>query len=133
MSTCLPCLPRPLCHGHAPACRRLSLTIVQPRFHTGQTITLSVLLGAATMWYTWQSSVVRASSPALAAQLKRESLRTAVLTGTIYWIAGFAAILFPNTSGLDPEFGGPGFPQAPAFFVFASLGVAGWLLESVRG
>ena len=85
------------------------------------------------MWYTWQSSVVRAGSPALAAQLKRESLRTAVVTGTIYWIAGFAAILFPNTAGLDPEFGGPGFPQAPIFFVFASLGVAGWLLESVTG
>lgn len=67
--------------------------------------------------------------PTLAAQRKRDSLSTAVLTGTIYWLAGLASILYPGTDGIDPEFGPSGFPQAPAFVVFASLAVLGWLLE----
>ncbi len=52
-----------------------------------------------------------------------------MLVGTIYWLAGFAAILYPGTDGIDPEFGPSGFPQAPIFAVFAGLGFFGWLLE----
>jgi hypothetical protein len=54
----------------------------------------------------------------------------AMFTGTIYWIGGLAAILYPGTAGLDPEFGGPGFPQAPFFIALGGMGIAGWLLET---
>ena len=87
-------------------------------------------MGLATLYYTWRPAFLSPSTPALTArQLKQESLRTAVLVGTIYWLAGFAAILYPGTDGIDPEFGPSGFPQAPIFAVFAGLGVFGWLLE----
>ena len=69
------------------------------------------------------------TSPALARQHRQDSLRTAVFTGTIYWLAGLASILYPGTDGIDPEFGPSGFPQAPVFVVFASSAVAGWMLE----
>lgn len=109
------------------------------KFHCAQTITLSVLLGLATLYYTWQPVLAReaaaaASSPSAAAALalaERDSLRTAVFAGSIYWLAGFAAYFFPGTDGVDPEFGTPGtFPQAKIFAAFAGLGVGGWLLES---
>ncbi|KAK4155298.1 hypothetical protein C8A00DRAFT_31918 [Chaetomidium leptoderma] len=100
------------------------------QFHGAQTITLSVLLGLARLYYTWRPSFVPPSTPpALARQRSQDSLRTAVFTGTVYWLAGLASILYPGTDGIDPEFGPSGFPQARVFTVFASLAVVGWLLE----
>ncbi|KAH8881197.1 hypothetical protein GQ53DRAFT_668284 [Thozetella sp. PMI_491] len=103
------------------------------KFHNAQTISLSVILGGATLWYAWQSSIMKPKTPVLAAQLKRESLRVAAFTGSIYWLAGLSAILYPGTMGLDPEFGGPGFPQRPIFIGFACLALTGWFLESAEG
>ncbi|KAI1341714.1 hypothetical protein F5Y15DRAFT_345475 [Xylariaceae sp. FL0016] len=90
------------------------------KFHNGQTITLSVMLGIATMYYTWRKPL----SPAM----RREFMTISAITGSIYWLAGLAAILYPGTMGLDPEFGGPGFPQAPLFTGFAVCGLLGSLL-----
>jgi hypothetical protein len=103
------------------------------RFHGAQTITLSVTLGLATLYYTWRPSILGSPSvpPLAAEQARQDSLRTALLAGTIYWLAGFAAILYPGTDGIDPEFGPSGFPQAPIFAGFAGLGVLGWLMESL--
>jgi hypothetical protein len=92
------------------------------RFHCAQTITLSVVLGFATLYFAWRPT----ASPAMAI----ESLRVAGFTGTIFWLAGLAAIAYPNTAGLDPEFGGPGFPQKIPFCIAAAFGVAGSLLET---
>ncbi|KAK3343486.1 hypothetical protein B0T25DRAFT_300470 [Lasiosphaeria hispida] len=92
------------------------------KFHCAQTITLSVLLGLLTLYYTWRPTAATGRS-------SRDSLRTATLTGTIYWAAGMVAILFPGTDGIDPEFGPPGFPQLPAFAVFMGLGLVGGVLE----
>jgi hypothetical protein len=92
-----------------------------------------VALGLATLYYTWRqpASLPQSTPPSVARQLKRDSLRTAVFTGTIYWLAGLASILFPGTDGIDPEFGPPGtFPQAPVFTGFATAAVLGWLLET---
>lgn len=97
------------------------------RFHCGQTITLSVLLGVATTFLTWRPYLVRTSD-----EVARESIHAAAFTGSIYWIAGMAAILYPGTMGLDPEFGGPGFPQAWIFVASAALGLGGAWLESRR-
>ncbi|KAK3293682.1 uncharacterized protein B0H64DRAFT_376558 [Chaetomium fimeti] len=100
------------------------------KFHGAQTISLSVLLGLATLYYTWRPSLQPASTPpALARQRKQDGLTMAIFTGTIYWLAGLASILYPGTDGIDPEFGPSGFPQAPIFIGFASSAVLGWMLE----
>lgn len=93
-------------------------------------MTLSIFLGLATMFYAWR--------PAATAALKREFMLASAFTGSIYWVAGLCAILYPGTMGLDPEFGGPGFPQAPLFALAAVFGVLGsWLdapgAEKVKG
>ncbi|KAI1818516.1 hypothetical protein GGS20DRAFT_189946 [Poronia punctata] len=90
------------------------------KFHNGQTINLSLFLGLATMFYTWRRADTR--------RLQREFMFFTAFTGSIYWIAGLAAIAYPGTMGLDPEFGGPGFPQAPLFAFAAGCGIVGsWL------
>jgi len=96
------------------------------RFHNGQTINLSVLLGLATMFYTWRSAADTKDT-----KLQREFMLIAAFTGSIYWLAGLAAIFYPGTMGLDPEFGGPAFPQAPlfAFATFCAL-LGSWLNAS---
>ncbi len=117
--------------AHA-VCRQISelLTTDSCRFHNAQTITLSIILGAATLFYTWRPLLPgRKSSSSLSPELARESLRTAAFTGTVYWLAGLVSALFPGSSGLDPEFGGPGFPQGKMFAIFAVLGILGWLVE----
>lgn len=53
-----------------------------------------------------------------------------MFTGTIYWLAGLASILYPGTDGIDPEFGPSGFPQAGIFIGFGACGVLGGLVES---
>ncbi|PSR76977.1 hypothetical protein BD289DRAFT_486677 [Coniella lustricola] len=96
------------------------------KFHCGQTITLSTALGAATLFLTWRPLLMSRTVPAVA----RDSLKMAAFTGSVYWLAGLAAILFPGADGLDPEFGGPGFPQGPLFAVLATFGLLGSWLES---
>lgn len=72
------------------------------------------------MFYAWR--------PAATAALKREFMLASAFAGSAYWAAGLCAILYPGTAGLDPEFGGPGFPQAPIFALGAVFGVLGsWL------
>ncbi|KAI0910132.1 hypothetical protein F4823DRAFT_591218 [Ustulina deusta] len=92
------------------------------KFHNGQTINLSLLLGLATLFYAWRS----AATPAL----KKEFMLASAFTGSIYWIAGMGSILYPGTMGLDPEFGGPGFPQAPLFVLAAVFAFLGSWLEA---
>ena len=138
------------------------LTTPPPRrFHGAQTITLSVTLGLATLYYTWRQPPRPVSLPPTPAkgqqqqqqqqqqqlqqqqqqqqqtlearhhqqQSQQDSLNTALFTGTIYWLAGLAAILYPGTDGIDPEFGPSGFPQARIFLGFAGAAVAGWVVE----
>ncbi|RYP30821.1 hypothetical protein DL768_011184 [Monosporascus sp. mg162] len=92
------------------------------KFHNGQTINLSILLGLATLYYAWRG----AATPLL----RREFMKITAFVGSIYWLAGLAAILYPGTMGLDPEFGGPAFPQAGLFTGFAICGLVGSYLEA---
>lgn len=94
----------------------------------------------ATLFFTWRAVFLsaRANSSALgsfeevavARARIRDSLRMAAFTGTIYWCSGLLAILFPGADGLDPEFGGPGFPQGPRFAAMAAFGLVGAWLEN---
>ncbi|KAK3386418.1 hypothetical protein B0H63DRAFT_392008 [Podospora didyma] len=96
------------------------------KFHDAQTISISVMLGIATLYYTWRPSLLTAYSTT---QRAGDSLATAAFTGAVYWAGGLLAALFPNVSGIDPEFGPPGFPQFPIFTAFGCTGIAGWLYE----
>ena len=98
------------------------LTLLSVRFHNAQTISLSVVLGLATLFYAWRG----APTP----KLRREYMGATAFISSIYWICGLAAILFPGTMGVDPEFGGPGFPQAPIFVGFGLCGLVGSWLEA---
>ncbi|CAJ2505815.1 Uu.00g132090.m01.CDS01 [Anthostomella pinea] len=91
------------------------------KFHNAQTVSLSLILAAMTLYYTWR----RAPSP----QLRREFLFVAALAGSIYWFAGLLAILPPGTMGVDPEFGGPAFPQGWLFGGFMACALVGAWLE----
>ncbi|KAK2012051.1 hypothetical protein LZ32DRAFT_605929 [Colletotrichum eremochloae] len=91
------------------------------KFHNAQTMTLSLILGVATLFFTWRSNA--------SAQMAKDSLRTAGFLGSIYWAAGLASALYPGTSGLDPEFGGPGFPQKYLFTAAMGLALTGSYLE----
>ncbi|KAF4981025.1 hypothetical protein FZEAL_3077 [Fusarium zealandicum] len=90
------------------------------KFHNGQTISLAIMLGLLTLYYTWRPATGISS---------KDSRTMAMVCGTIYWISGLCAQFFPEASGLDPEFGGPGFPQAKLFLGFLGCGIAGWLCE----
>lgn len=56
-------------------------------------------------------------------------MKTAAFVGSIYWIAGLLSIFPEGTSGVDPEFGGPGFPQKFIFTPFLLCGLIGAWLE----
>ncbi|KAK4235445.1 hypothetical protein C8A03DRAFT_46433 [Achaetomium macrosporum] len=100
------------------------------KFHGAQTITLSAALGLATLYYTWRPSFLSLQNKR-SVQRERDSLGMAVFTGTIYWLAGLVAILYPGTEGVDPEFGPAGsFPQRNVFTAFAGMAVLGWLVET---
>ncbi|KAK0705913.1 hypothetical protein B0T26DRAFT_743447 [Lasiosphaeria miniovina] len=97
------------------------------KFHGAQTITIAVMLGVATLYYTWWPSLFpHGATP----QRVEDALGRAVIAGTLYWVAGLVATLFPGVDGVDPEFGPSGWPQMPFFTLFASLGVLGWAYET---
>ena len=87
------------------------------KFHNGQTMSMGAGLGLLTLYYTWSSTTA-----------PHETLTTAAFLGSLYWLTGLSAILYPGAKGIDPEFG-EGFPQ---FWVFSGLFAitwAGWWLE----
>ncbi|KAG2177033.1 hypothetical protein INT43_007687 [Umbelopsis isabellina] len=91
------------------------------RFHNGQTMSMGVCLSLATLYYTWRSA-----SSNLAA---RDSLRTAAVFASIYWLTGLSAILYPGTSWVDPEFG-EGHPQLFIFVPFLLFPTISYVIES---
>jgi hypothetical protein len=81
------------------------------------------MLGLSTLYYTFRSS----SSPAI----EIESLQTAALLGSLYWITQLSAALYPGSLAVDPEFGS-GFPQAYICAVELSLVAIGTWVERQR-
>ncbi|PQE29771.1 short-chain dehydrogenase protein [Rutstroemia sp. NJR-2017a WRK4] len=91
------------------------------KFHNGQTMSMGIGLGLATLYYTYRRTASKAAAD--------DSLFTAAIVGSLYWITGVSAILYPGTKMMDPEFG-DGSPQAIMFPAFAALAWAGWWLET---
>jgi len=84
------------------------------KFHNGQTMSMGVGLALATLYYTWRTT------PVIAA---KDSLFTATVFSSLYWITGLSAILYPGAKGMDPEFG-EGFPQ---IWLFGGLLTTSWV------
>jgi len=74
------------------------------------------------------SSLYFAFRPTANAAMKNDSMMTAALFGSLYWITGLSAILYPGSKAIDPEFG-EGFPQFWAFTVFGLCSLLGSFLE----
>jgi len=81
---------------------------------------MGLCLGLATAYYTWRS-----------AASAKDSLWTAALFGSLYWVTGMSAILYPGTKWTDPEFG-TGAPQRKIFLAHLALVWVGYGLEMRR-
>ena len=90
------------------------------KFHNGQTMSTGLALGILTAYYTWRTT-----------PQPKDSLRTAAIFGSLYYITALSGILYPGTRAVDPEFG-EGFPQAGLFVGFTGLPWLGYLLELRR-
>ncbi|KAF2807069.1 uncharacterized protein BDZ99DRAFT_448803 [Mytilinidion resinicola] len=108
------------------------------KFHNGQTMSLGVLLGALTLYYTWRTPYLTptfsvATTVSAAVATRKDSITTAALLGSLYWVAGVSAIWYPGTAWVDPEFrgqwGGREDPQKRVFTGLAVGCVVAWGLE----
>lgn len=90
------------------------------RFHNGQTMSMGAVCGLSSLYYAFRSTEN--------AQAKKDSLTTAAVFGSMYYITGLSAIFYPGSKGTDPEFG-EGFPQAYLFTFLAVCCVLGCYLE----
>jgi hypothetical protein len=108
------------------------------KFHNGQTMSMGLCLGLCTLYYTYRyrldskddgsikaftSSEKKRYTGFIASEKQIDDLFTAAVFGSIYWITGFTAILYPGSLGVDAEFG-DGFPQK---WVFGPLLICAWV------
>src|SRR5947209_2027284 len=80
------------------------------KFHNGQTMSMGALLGLATLYYTWRSHPAPGT----------DSIKTAAIFSSLYYIAGISAIFYPGSLAVDPEFG-TGYPQLPLFVAIPTI------------
>jgi hypothetical protein len=93
-------------------------------------------LGLLTNYFAWKpvlfrprTSDVKTGEPS--GMTERESITLAAVLGSLYWITGLSAILYPGTLFTDPEFG-TGAPQLPLFSGLVAVVWLGWGLEMSR-
>jgi hypothetical protein len=93
------------------------------KFHGGQTLMFSILLGLLSIFFAWRRTTDRLNTVMAVSALS-----------AIYWVAQAGAILYPGTAAFDPEFVTPtsyllGLPQQ-SYIQIAYLGLTGiaaWL------
>lgn len=66
------------------------------KFHNGQTMSMGLALGAATLYYLWRP---------LKAGTAKCNLETVTIFASLYWVTQLSGILYPGTRFTDPEFG----------------------------
>ena len=91
------------------------------KFHNGQTLAMSLLLGGLTILLAWWPS-----------NHVPEMVLAAAAAGSLYFISQSAAILYPNTAYFDPEFKrltilGVPLAAAIAMVELSAVAVASWL------
>jgi hypothetical protein len=63
------------------------------KFHTGQTLSMSVLLSVLTIFFAWRKT-----------SDQREAVFATAGFAAAYWVTQATAISYPNTAFYDPEF-----------------------------
>jgi hypothetical protein len=63
------------------------------KFHTGQTLSMSLLLSLLTIGFAWRKT-----------SDQREAVFATAGFAAAYWVTQATAILYPNTAFYDPEF-----------------------------
>ena len=63
------------------------------KFHTGQTLSMSILLSLLTIFFAWRKTTDQKSA-----------VLATVGFSAAYWVTQATAILYPNTAFYDPEF-----------------------------
>lgn len=96
------------------------------KFHNAQTLSMGVCLALGVLYYTWIKP-----SGGLTIEDQKECVRMAGVFGSMYWLTGLSAWFYPNTAGIDPEFG-TGFPQLAPFCVWWGFCGLGYFLEMRR-
>jgi hypothetical protein len=89
------------------------------KFHTGQTLIMSLLLGVMTIFFAWRKTADLTSSVIAASAF-----------AALYWVSQGLAILYPGTAASDPEFGPPKRIAGQYYFevVFLALiALAAWI------
>jgi hypothetical protein len=92
------------------------------KFHTGQTLSMSIVLGVMSAFFAWRKTSDRKTTVYAAAGF-----------AALYWVTQATAIIYPGTAFYDPEFLTPNcFPlglPGQAYFEIAFLvviGLASW-------
>lgn len=83
-------------------------------------MSMGLSLGLLTAYFTWRPT----KDP-------QDSLLTAAVIGSLYWITGISGILYPGAKWQDPEFG-IGSPQRKIFIGHLVLVWVGYWLEMKR-
>jgi hypothetical protein len=93
------------------------------KFHGGQTLMFSILLGAISIFFAWRKSTDRFNAVVATASF-----------AALYWVAQAGAILYPGAAATDPETVTPwsyvlGLPLQSYIEILclALIGLAAWL------
>jgi len=70
-----------------------SLFTPHAKFHVGQTLMFSILLGILTIFFAWRKTSDRLNT-----------VLAVTSFASLYWVAQAGAILYPGTAAFDPEF-----------------------------
>ena len=92
------------------------------KFHNGQTMSMGLALGSATLYYLW-----RPVKP----QAAKDNLHTVTIFASLYWGTQLSAILYPDTKFTDPEFGDGMIQVYLCAILFTFIGL-GYIFESRR-
>jgi hypothetical protein len=114
------------------------------KFHNGQTMSMGLLLGVLTIWYTFRSvpyptAVNESQGDSKAAltacllnQKRREDINTAAILAALYWVTQGSAIFYPGSRMIDPPGDERYAAQPYLVMVLLSITFAGWSMETKR-
>jgi hypothetical protein len=91
------------------------------KFHNGQTMSMGLALGLSSLYYLYRP------------QYNKDSVFTAALLPSIYFVTQASAILYPGSAWIDPEFGTEAdAPQPKGIPVILGVTWLGYWLETRR-
>lgn len=92
------------------------------KFHNGQTMSMGLALGLATLYYLWRP---------LRAGTAKDNLQTVTIFASLYWLTQLTGILYPGTRFMDPEFGDGAIQLYICPVIFTAIGL-GYIFETGR-